>query len=1013
MKFHDVYDGSQSPFEGDFILTLRGLPAGALVTSATITVEPANTPLFEETVYESSQGSFGTAVINNNEVDFHARRTLARTDVTGSYHLYVDLGGGIYTQVTHAGAFKDPDTPAGDLAVSGDNLPALTVTRFKLLGIAGGNNPSDPAIATVIVRSVPTNVSLKLGKFPPFWTHLGELAAPQTSTDFTDILKVVLATLTPEGGFYALPLVVHSDTIARLKVTVAIDYMIEQRVLPPHLAEINVPYNFSTWPGVAEHLTTVKIPRDAVPVTAAAKIRGEFAETRVAAGAIGEPPAAVFPVEVSPAASLAQAMCFEKEIAVTAIDLPLGKTEPGLAGMHISIQFDDDGKPSGTVLTTAAVVVGKPLPDQSAWGSATLSSPFRLLPGERYWLILQSATGKALWESAAQSGNELPLQASHDAGMSWRTVSLPGVTTGLAGQFRLRDVPEKFTIPLQLQIGKGPGSERRRLDEFAPLGRIEFTVDFAGSVSSYLSNPVNDIQKCSTGELIQNGDFSQLPINIPERRRPAGTPVQPPVEEGPAIPLATAPPGGQLPATALPGDIEHWVVSGRVLRTPLVDDNLPGVLLLLPGGSVCQTVPVVERCAYRLHFQVKMLGAIEISETQEAELHRLWRVNWFDADHQLIRRDKDAASFITALRYNRPDNETVVDIEKRLIPPSGALQAEICFTGGSEIFPLVYVSFQSTSEYVENSHFHHSRGKQDGWTMEDPADLPQNVTPALAQTLAVQPGKSYRLAARVRLSPGMALATKGIRLELTWLDSARQPLGGLESLALPDADFLTACLSLTAPAQAAQARIRLIEPSGAEPSMDYVSLTASDLIEVPLIFLGEAPGQLNISDLRLTYDLPAPSEATAAALSIQPQRVSPRNAAVVTLAQLSVNQIAGVGQRYSEILAGLAAPIVTIEQLAALDPDVEINDIPRERRLELKTAAEMILAIPLRLGAFSALGRQLLEDLLTMAAADMAAFTGQPLEAVEHFQRSLRALRFLLKNAGFRQMRLADLMPVT
>ena len=35
-------------------------------------------------------------------------------------------------------------------------------------------------------------------------------------------------------------------------------------------------------------------------------------------------------------------------------------------------------------------------------------------------------------------------------------------------------------------------------------------------------------------------------------------------------------------------------------------------------------------------------------------------------------------------------------------------------------------------------------------------------------------------------------------------------------------------------------------------------LQARELVDVPLTFLAEAPGQLTVLDLRLTYDLPAP-----------------------------------------------------------------------------------------------------------------------------------------------------------
>jgi hypothetical protein len=37
-----------------------------------------------------------------------------------------------------------------------------------------------------------------------------------------------------------------------------------------------------------------------------------------------------------------------------------------------------------------------------------------------------------------------------------------------------------------------------------------------------------------------------------------------------------------------------------------------------------------------------------------------------------------------------------------------------------------------------------------------------------------------------------------------------------------------------------------------------VDLARADTVAVPLIFLGEAPGELKLSRLRVAYDMPAP-----------------------------------------------------------------------------------------------------------------------------------------------------------
>jgi len=74
--------------------------------------------------------------------------------------------------------------------------------------------------------------------------------------------------------------------------------------------------------------------------------------------------------------------------------------------------------------------------------------------------------------------------------------------------FRLRHVPDQFTLPVQLQIGRGPGAVRRDLDEFAPLGRVEFSFDFTQALQDHLAHP-SLAPHCGDGELLANPDFSQ------------------------------------------------------------------------------------------------------------------------------------------------------------------------------------------------------------------------------------------------------------------------------------------------------------------------------------------------------------------------------------------------------------------------------------------------------------------------------------------------------------------------
>lgn len=1190
MKMHDCYWGSDDPFEGDRMLWLRSLPAEARVTKATLVltpVTPSNGKRFKETfVFNATVGAdelnaedWGVNKIPEEpgpfvEVDFHARRTLAAvrgiqgsnignvpgTETLGA-SLQVDMGGS-YVGIANDGTFMAPDKTPWVVTLSSEEteatpLPGLTVNKFRLSASQDPANLEDTTleVTKVTIRPIPTNVSVRLGQMAPFWTRLGELAIGETSPDFADVLNAFLVEAQIENGFYAIPFVVHSDTIARLDVTLDIDYVIEQPVLPPHLPEVTIPYNFSTVPGVDEALTTVSLPREAIPVSGGrtgAQVRGEFESTRVASGPIGEEPTA-FPVLVSPKCALAQPLKSGIEIAVTGIDLPLANTQPGLAGLHVAIQSDADGKPSGEVLTNAEVRVEKPLPGQSAWGTATLPSEFRVLPGVRYWLALQSQVGQAYWNVIPGTADEPALQSSRDGGLSWRMATEPGVTAPLAALFRLRDTPDRFTVPVQLQIGKGAHAVRHWLDEFAPLGRVEFSFDLAEKLSEYLAGPAV-LSPCGTGELLTNGTFDQPPHDDATRRLfgfDAGSDRVPEsntsgraslsgdvnldrgidlsvqrfillsiddcdavrIDCAGAIPARThrdevvaainravgmdvATYGNGLIITSPTDDgapsaveLHTWCKSqvpdgwkgetGRVVRVkwsgrvfavlaapPSFLDKpvglicLDGELSTLPPmepAELTQRIPVAGGCAYVLLFL--FWGPFTLSQNQVAKaLHTSpatmfaslpgikivpeietpsWEVRWLDSEDQLINSEGEKLGVRDQV-FSSTDG--MLQSETRLVAPPGAAQAEIRFIQPPPgILVLGDVSFRPICEVLHNGNLQQWEGASDsrvpaGWTLlggwldrvrDDVTGSilaklggggPEDAV--LTQTVEVVAGESYELRVCARPEFPSAddtanrLLQQRARLELRWLDDGL--LGNPVILPLDGRGFSSYAWAGTAPSGATRAEIRLIQPrSRGNLLVKSVSLEQADLVSVPLIFLGEAPGELTVSDLRVTYDLPKPPAPPEQALpvTVAAAEVSPVVTATrpLILADAAIGIVAGVGERFSGFLN--SQRITTIAELAALDPEAEIADIPPERRLELKTAAEMIMALDMEAAAFAVLADESLDALLMLPPADLAGRSGRRPEQAAKLQRNLRALRLLLKNDDFRSLRLSDLMP--
>lgn len=616
MKIRTKYQGSNDAFEGDRMLWLRNLPGGASITKATVTLTTTNAPEFQETftflpdqlsiaqwgITKTSAGAFV-------EVDFHSRRTLtAIAGSGGNGTLQIDVGGA-YVGIANDGTLMAPgkvDLPV-NLSSTTTTLPSLTLNKFKLT--KNPNNTTNTSIldiTKVIIRSVPNNISVRVGQLPPFWTRLGELATFDTSPDFAAVLNAYLVTAQLQEGFYQIPFIIHSDTIARLDVELVIDFIIEQPILPPFLPEVKLAYNFSTLPNVDEALTTVKLPRGAIAIKgrSSAQILGEFQSTRIAFGPVGDDPTSIpsniteINVVVSPNQQLAQALKPNQEINVTDIDVPLSKIEPGLAGLHIAIQKDDDGKPSGEILTRADVRVDKSLPNESTWGSATLPAPFRVEAGKRYWLVLQSQVSETYWVATHDTIKNVTdnpgLQSSNNGGLSWREATVEKAPSPLRALFRLRNTPEKFSVPVQLQIGKGPDAVRLRLDEFAPLGRIEFNFDFAQPLSKFLNNTVK-ADPCGSGNLLVNGDFTDPPpdnatqklFGFDRERKEAIPPREP--DGGDVILLAASPTESNRPIIIGKVDLSRGINLSVERFIVLALDDKPPIRIDCAGKDPART----------------------------------------------------------------------------------------------------------------------------------------------------------------------------------------------------------------------------------------------------------------------------------------------------------------------------------------------------------------------------------------------------------------------------------------
>ncbi|HEV3469740.1 MAG TPA: helix-hairpin-helix domain-containing protein [Pyrinomonadaceae bacterium] len=539
MKLSDRFDGSGAPFEGDRTALLRGLPAGAQIRRAAAVVSPFDAtrgldPFAETITFDRASGGWGATKRRNVaaaggpttdnwvEVDFHRRRTLAglRGTNLNPSTLQVDFGGAYVEINASGGVLSPPQTNAFRVTADSATLPGLTVTKLKLTAQPTSPSPAGtPDLSEVTVRSAPSNLTLRLGQGPAVWTHAGEMTRAEETPDFALALQSFLTGAEVENGFYVVPLVLHSDTIARLTVELEIDYLLQESVLPEGLTDVVLPFDFGGAPKSGAEALLVKVPANSrvAPRGVKARVAGAFQETRIVyAPTEGLAPGGA--ADVSPATSQAQPVTPPADLKATALDLLLNVERP--ARLQLDVRDDLDGKPGSASLLPAPVAfdvpgpVGqRPSPQEAQrfnWVSVPLPAELQFRGGKTHWLILQSVDGAAKWRAAPAAAAALGLQNTRDGGLSWRATAVAGVPGAAASFYRLRRKPEQFEMPVALRVGAGERAVVVSLDRFKPSGRVDFTLDIdevSQAFNQYLDGSGADA--CVGSKHLANGDFER------------------------------------------------------------------------------------------------------------------------------------------------------------------------------------------------------------------------------------------------------------------------------------------------------------------------------------------------------------------------------------------------------------------------------------------------------------------------------------------------------------------------
>ena len=253
------------------------------------------------------------------------------------------------------------------------------------------------------------------------------------------------------------------------------------------------------------------------------RVNGAFEESRVLYPLpIVVSPAQDLVVSVAPDSPQAQPIqVADQAIVATAIDLLLAVTKNG--SLLIDLRDDLGGKPDTASLLPKPVQfqiagpIGVPPEEGNAakasWVSVQLPAAFQFQMGRKYWLALQSIEGEANWSVEPTKGPDIALQRTPDGGLSWRVSTASASREPVSALFRLRGKPDAFTMPIEIEIGsedpaKGLEPERVTLDRFAPLGRVDFTLDFdeVAGAAVYLSSRAADYV---TGHVLYvDGGFS-------------------------------------------------------------------------------------------------------------------------------------------------------------------------------------------------------------------------------------------------------------------------------------------------------------------------------------------------------------------------------------------------------------------------------------------------------------------------------------------------------------------------
>lgn len=308
-------------------------------------------------------------------------------------------------------------------------------------------------------------------------------------------------------------------------------------------------------------------------------------------------------------------------------------------------------------------------------------------------------------------------------------------------------------------------------------------------------------------------------------------------------------------------------------------------------SAISQVVPVAGGASYVLSFW-------GLASTPEA----VAEIFWYAGDCGVQRADRlpfsvladGPSSMLQGLQEVLDNGGTLKDTDvsrafsHRLSvqSPNGAEQAEIRISvPANEAAVFDRVSLKATADALANGDLRHiEAGRLAGWLLT-PKDAAGVVVTAEAEGLRIRNNGNKEVAleqaAGFRAGVPFELGFAGVgeaspgraepRLELAFLDGQGGALGDplRAAIAAEGSDRLVR--SGDSPAGTAASLVRLVVPAGAGLLARQIALEEVAMVEVPLNFIAEAPGEIHLADLQVVYErAPAAVPAKPPAATVCP-----------------------------------------------------------------------------------------------------------------------------------------------